>query len=86
MTNTTELYGYAIDMLNRNMIKYEADEFKSGARMIDIWYKDKFYVLQFDLNYIGFSEVGDDVPFTTEPEKKIFSGNEFKDLLRSILS
>jgi hypothetical protein len=50
-----EIYRELIDDLHGKNIKHEGHEFDSGARMLDVWYNDSFYVWQFEEEMVGFS-------------------------------
>ena len=86
MENIKILFKYTLDLLNRKSIKYEFRQFASGAIMLDIWYKEKFYVIQFE-NFIGVSEISDDnVGFDTNPDEKFFNEFQYKEKLDNITS
>ena len=55
--------------------------------MLDIWYNNKFYVIQFDTgDYIGFSELNDEnISFDTSPDEKFYDENKYKNKLKGIL-
>lgn len=79
------LFQYTIDFLKSIGIRYEYTNFDSGAIMLDVWYKNKFYVIQFDVdNYIGFSEVNDEnMGFDTIPDEKFYDEKKYKIKLES---
>lgn len=85
MNNVNGLLEWTLLMLNDSNIKHELHSFSSGVYMLDIWHENNFYVLQFESNYIGFSKIGDDNPFTTEPDRKLYSDSEFLHLMNSII-
>ncbi len=59
-------------------VKYEVHNFDSGAIMVDIFLKDKFYVIQIDGTEIGLSEVTDETgPFDVIPDKSYKDVKEF---------
>ncbi|MBX2921172.1 MAG: hypothetical protein KF746_03190 [Chitinophagaceae bacterium] len=81
-----ETYSYTIELLTRLNIKYKIHTFASEIKMVDVWYNDKFYVLQFENDFIGFSEVNsDNVGFDTKPDEKFYDIEMFKQKLLSIL-
>jgi len=85
--NSQESYENLIAELNERAIKYVVHEFTSGAKMIDIWYKDLFYVVQIEDDFIGISLVDDDNIglFDIIPDDKFFSTEEFVTKIRGIL-
>lgn len=79
-----KLFQDTIDLLNQLYIKYEFTVFSSGAIMLDIWHKDKFYVIQFE-NFIGVSEITDDnISFDTTPDEKFFTESQYIEKLKSL--
>ena len=78
MMDVQDLFQYTISKLSRYSIKYEYRAFQSKAIMLDIWYDNNFYVFQFDDNYIGVSEVNDDVGFDTIPDEKFYDATTYK--------
>lgn len=69
------------DIINRiesEKVKYEVHNFDSGAIMVDIFIKDKFYVIQIDDDVIGLSEVTDETGmFDIIPDKSYKDEKEF---------
>lgn len=77
---------YTIGLLEKMSIKHEVHHFPSGAIMIDIWHSDKFYVIQFDEDYIGFSEINsDNLSFDAIPDEKFINEALFKHTLQGLL-
>jgi len=80
------MYNYTIELLKKLAIKYDVYSFASEIRIVDVWYNDKFYVFQFENNFIGFSEVNkDNVGFDTIPDEKFYDAEMFKQKLLTIL-
>ena len=85
MADMEVLYNQTIDLLEKQSIKYESDHFPSGAIMLDVWYETKFYVLQFQDNFVGVSEVNDENPgFDTIPDEKFYEEIEYMEKLRTL--
>lgn len=86
MKNIKMLFEYTLEVLNQKSVKYEFRQFPSGAIMLDIWYGEKFYVIQFE-NCIGVSEISDEnASFDTNPDEKFFSESQYIEKLKHILS
>ncbi|WP_437920412.1 hypothetical protein [Sphingobacterium sp. LRF_L2] len=85
MENIKKLFQSTIEFLKSMSIRHEYTNFDSGAIMLDVWHKDKFYVIQFDVdNYVGFSEVNDDnMEFDTIPDEKFYDEIKYKNKLKS---
>jgi hypothetical protein len=84
MENIQTLFYYTIDLLKPMSIKHDYTNFDSGAIMLDIWHENKFYVIQFVDDYIGFSEVNDDnIGFDTIPDEKFYDEIKYKNKLKS---
>lgn len=80
-----EIYNYIIELFAKLNIKYETHTFASEIRMVDVWHNDKFYVLQFENDFIGFSEVNsDNIGFDTKPDEKFYDTEMFKQKLLNI--
>lgn len=78
------LFQYTINYLNQLSIKHEFIEFSSGAIMLDIWYKEKFFVIQFE-DFIGVSEISNDnISFDTNPDEKFFDVSLYKQKLENM--
>ena len=74
-----ELLPYIIHSIEKSKGRYEIHSFDSGAKMIDIWIGNKFYVIHIYGDEIGLSLIDEKtLPFDTIPDRsfKIFS--EFK--------
>lgn len=55
--------------------------------MLDIWHGDKFYVLQFEDNLLGLSEITDGNPaFTTVPDEKFYDATAFENRIALLLA
>ena len=83
--NSEEAYNKLITELDQRAIRYLIHEFDSGAKMIDIWYKDFFYVVQVEPDFVGLSlidEIGNE--FSTTPDTKFFTIEDFLFELRKI--
>lgn len=69
------------DIVNRvgtAKVKYEVHNFDSGAIMVDIFIKDKLYVIQIDGDVIGLSEVTEETGlFDVIPDKSYKDAKEF---------
>lgn len=79
-----EMYQFVIDHLTRLSIRHESHEFASGAAMLDIWYKDLFFVIQFEKDFIGLSEVESHAEFDAIPDKKFLDDGDFEKEIRSV--
>jgi len=77
-------YQFVTDLLKGLSIKYVCHEFPSGAAMVDIWYKDLLYVIQFEKDFIGLSEVDDHGEFDCVPDKKFFDDAAFVGEIKSV--
>ncbi|GGH31391.1 hypothetical protein FAZ19_22410 [Sphingobacterium alkalisoli] len=71
MGNFFDLFDRTVQFLDNSQIRYDFTKFDSGAIVLDIWYKNKFYVFQFDIDNVGVSEVGEDVAFDSRADKII---------------
>lgn len=81
------MYHYTIELLKKLAIKYEVHVLQSEVRMVDVWHDDKFYVLQFEKGFIGFSDIDKDNPgFDTVPDEKFFDVEMFKRKLEVIFT
>ncbi len=55
--------------------------------MVDIWHHGTFYVLQFEEDFIGVSEITKGNPgFDTIPDEKFYALDKFKKKLDTILN
>jgi hypothetical protein len=87
MVDTMLAYDMISKMLDEASIKYEAQTFPSGAIMLDIWHRDRFYVLQFKDKLLGWSEITDENPgFDTIPDNKFYDANAFVDSIALLLA
>jgi len=79
-------YQFTISLLEKVSIKHSVHNFPSGVIMLDIWYEDKFYVLQFEDDFIGLSEVNDKtLGFDNNPDEKFYDDEKFENKLHLIL-
>jgi hypothetical protein len=75
-----------INELLKLSVKHSVHDFASGVIMLDIWCNGNFYVVQFEKDFIGLSQINDDfVGFGTVPQEKFFNLTDFKMKLHSIL-
>jgi uncharacterized protein (UPF0128 family) len=58
-----------IEELEKQDAKYELNSFDSGAVMIDVYWKDKLYVIQMHGAQLGFSLVTEDSGFSSVPDE-----------------
>lgn len=79
------LFNSLIDFLNKYNIKYNYTSSPSDSIILDVWYQQQFYVFHFTDNYIGISQVDENVAFDSNPDKIIFDADVFKLELRSII-
>lgn len=80
-------YQNLITELNKRAVKYSVHEFNSGAKMIDIWYQDLFYVIQIENDFVGVSVIDENNPgFDTSPDLKFFTTEEFATKLNDIFN
>lgn len=86
--NIYENFQLKIDLLQLMSIGHDYTKFPSGAIMLDMWHKNKFYVIQFDVDgYIGFSEVNsDNLSFDSIPDEIFYKEIEYKNKLNNILN
>jgi hypothetical protein len=76
-----------VELLTRLSVKHTVHEFPSGAIMLDIWYQDYFYVLQFEDRFVGFSEITDENPgFDTIPDEKFYHEPALLAKIQSVLA
>jgi hypothetical protein len=66
-------------------VKHEYMRFASGAIMLDVWVNGRFYAIQFE-DFVGISEINENVGFATNPDEKFYSEKEYKERLNSILT
>jgi len=80
-------YDMISKMLDQASIKYEAQTFSSGVIMLDVWHRDRFYVLQFEEKLLGWSEVTAENPgFDTIPDEKFYDANAFANSIALLLA
>ncbi len=73
------LLPYIIDRIEKSKARYEVHSFDSGAVMIDIFIREKFYVIQIDGDKIGLSLNTDETGlFDIVPDKTFEEVGEFK--------
>lgn len=78
-TSISQAYKKTIERLEKSSVKYDVHNLSSGVIMLDIWYNNKFYVLQFENEFIGFSEINTDEPaFDTTPDEKFYETKKFE--------
>lgn len=81
-----ETFFKVLRQLERKLIVYKIHRFPSGVAMIDIWVDDLFYVIQFEENSIGISEVNNEnASFDMIPDKRFDDESTFLMNFRSIL-
>ena len=87
MEVNSALYRETISLLTNLAIKHVIHEFDSGCRMVDIWKKDKLYVVQFEPDLVGLSEIGESLEFVldTIPDEKFYNAEEFLARLKMIV-
>jgi hypothetical protein len=74
-----------INKLNIENVKYEVHHFDSGAVMVDIYIKDKFYVIQIFGDEIGLSLNTDNTSwFDIIPKKSFKDAKEFQKVFEEI--
>lgn len=77
---------YILDEFSRKKIKYEIYDFESGASMIHVWIKNKFYAIQLEIESVGLSLVDDENPgFDTIPDERFFKFEPFEKRFNEIL-
>ncbi len=79
-------YNFLKSFLDKRGIKYTMNKMDSGFLMADVWYKDKFFVFQFEDNVIGFSDIGDNPSFDSKPDMIIKDLEELKTKLKELFS
>jgi hypothetical protein len=82
--NFSAEYRSIIELLIKCSIKHTIHDFQSGAIMVDIWHRNNFYVLQFEEDFIGFSEIDENVGFDTNPDEKFYKGDSLLNKLKQI--
>ena len=71
-------------LINAN-VKYDIENFDSGALMIDVEVEDRFYCLELTKNYMGISEIiGEDSEFSSIPDHSYKNLGEFLEKVRII--
>jgi len=76
--DSQEGYEKLVAVLDQKAIKYLVHGFSSGAKMIDVWHKDSFYVFQIERNFAGISLIDESGNrFDTNPDMKFFELEEF---------
>ncbi|MFZ4796383.1 MAG: hypothetical protein ACOYMA_02750 [Bacteroidia bacterium] len=74
-----------INKLNHENLKYEVHHFDSGAVMVEIYIKEKFYVIQIYGNEIGLSLIYEDISwFDVIPDKSFKDAQEFQKAFEEI--
>jgi hypothetical protein len=87
MTNKITAYNATIELLKKLSVKHTSHNFSSGAIMLDIWQGDKFIVLHFEDDFIGFSEIKDDnIGFDNIPDEKFYDSQQFIKKIEFILN
>jgi hypothetical protein len=80
-------YKNLITELNERAIKHSVHEFKSGVKMVDMWYKELFYVIQIENDFVGASLVNDNnIGFDTNSDLEIFTTEGFITKIRDIFN
>ncbi len=77
MINIQELLKRTVEKFVELNIDYEVERFPSGCVMLDIWHDKKFYVIQFEMELVGLSEINDDIGFDTIPDEKFEDDAEY---------
>ncbi len=86
MDNIKLVFQQTIALLEQLSIRHQYMDFPSGAIMLDIWHKNRFYVIQFFGDYIGVSEITNENPgFDTIPDEKFYNDNDYKIRISQIL-
>jgi len=73
-------------ILKAKDLKHEISSFDSGYMMIDIWYRENLYVVQYEKDKIGLSEITKEsvVPFDPRADEYYFTLEEFKEVFTGI--
>jgi len=69
------------DLLKRNQIRHQFEEFPSGCAMLDFWVNERLFVIQLEPKGIGFSEVTEEIDLSTIPDEWHY---QIDDLLKKI--
>jgi hypothetical protein len=76
-----------INILITYQLKFEVHKFKNHIAMIDIWKEDRFFVLQIEESYIGFSDETEptfgnkpDITFIEEEDFFVFLKKKLEEL------
>ena len=87
MKNINLLYEHTVKRLEDLSIRYTVHHFPSGAIMLDIWVNNKFYVLQFETDCIGISEINDDnIGIDLIPNERFYNEIDYKVALEIVLN
>jgi hypothetical protein len=61
-----------VERLAQTGIRHEVHAFPSGALLLDVWCRDRFYVLHFEEGMLGISEITAENPgFSTRPDERV---------------
>ena len=82
----TDLIPYIVDRAKKSNARHEIHSFSSGAVMIDIFIKDKCYVVQIYGESIGLSLLTEETAFDTIPDKVYTVATKFKSNFEKIFS
>ncbi|MDI1355807.1 MAG: hypothetical protein PSX36_12870 [bacterium] len=79
----TDSLAFICKIVSSHNAKYESTWLPSGCIMVDVWYKNRLFVVQLELDkgkeYFGLSEVKENEPdFTTRADKYYDTLEEFK--------
>lgn len=85
MKDFENIFQQTVELLKQMSIRHEYTRFSSGAIMLDVWLKGKFYVFQFERDYIGLSEINENVGFDTVPDKKFTNQSSYLKELKCLL-
>jgi|GEM_PF-6895397 len=72
MTKQALACAAVVERLAQAGIRHKLHLFPSGAIMLDVWCRDQFYVLQFEEEVLGISEITTSDPgFSTIPNERV---------------
>ena len=83
--NLIEFVKELLEKLTNHNIKFELNEFDSGAVMIDFWIGDQTFCVQIADNEFGWTRIDENTGFCTIPDSGYLDWNEFKPQFEKII-
>lgn len=75
-----------LQIISERNIKFEYEEFDSGAVMLDIWINNVMYCIQMADNRFGWSIINNEIGFCTIPDSGYLDWNTFKPQFDKIIN